>query len=113
MITSSTGFSVAISAHILLADRTLAAEHPRVFRRRFRWFGSAALVAGTIHTFIFHPVSELTLAVATAFVGGGLLISVFREELPDPRGSSLIWFGLGLSSMTMLLLLATAQHTHS
>ena len=106
-------FTVAISAHILLADRTLAADHPKAFRRRFRWFGSAALVIGTIHAVIFHPVSELTLAVATAFVGGGLLISVFREELPDARRSSLIWFGLGLSTMTMFLLLATASHAHA
>ena len=67
----------------------------------------------TTHAVIFHPVSELTLAVATAFVGGGLLISVFREELPDASRSSLIWFNLGLSTMTMFLLLATAQHAHS
>ena len=104
---------MAISAHILLADRTLAADHPTAFRRRFRWFGSAALVVGTIHAVILHPVSDLTLAVATAFVGGGLLISVFREELPDARRSSLIWFGLGLSSMTMFLLFATASHAHA
>ena len=106
-------FTVAISAHILLADRTLAADHPRAFRQRFRWLGSAALILGTIHAVVLHPVSELTLAVATAFVGGGLLISVFREELPDARRSSLIWFGLGLFIMTTFLLLATAQHAHS
>ena len=105
-------FTVAISAHVLLADRTLAADHPGAFRHRFRWLGSAALVVGTIHAVVLHPVSDLTLAVATAFVGGGLLISVFREELPDPRRSSLIWFGVGLFSMTMFLLFATARHAH-
>ena len=102
-------FTVAISAHVLLADRTLAKEHPNAFRRRFRWIGAAALVAGSLHTTALHPVSDLTLAIATAFVGGGLLISVFREELPDADRSRLGWFSLGLVGMTTLLLIATAH----
>ena len=102
-------FTVAISAHVLLADRTLAKEHPKAFRRRFRWIGAAALVAGSLHAAALHPVSDLTLAIATAFVGGGLLISVFREELPDADRSRLGWFSLGLVGMTTLLLIATAH----
>ncbi|MAR06989.1 MAG: hypothetical protein CL862_07810 [Cyanobium sp. NAT70] len=106
-------FTVAISAHVLLADRTLAQDHPLAFRRRFRWTGSSALILGSIHAAALHPVSDLTLAVATAFVGGGLLISVFREEIPDVKRSRLSWFSLGLFAMTALLLLATARHGHA
>ena len=47
-----------------------------------------------------------------AFVGGGLLVSVFREELPDAKRSKLSWFSLGLLAMTALLLAATATHRH-
>ena len=68
-------------------------------------------VIGSLHAAVAHPISDLALAVATAFVGGGLLISVFREELPDAGRSRLGWFALGLLSMTGLLLLATAQHS--
>ena len=102
-------FTVAIAAHVLLADRTLAKDHPLVFRRRFRWVGTAAVVIGGIHAAAFHPISDLTLAVATAFVGGSLLLSVFREELPDAKHSRLGWFILGLSAMSALLLIATAN----
>ena len=102
-------FTIAISAHVLLADRTMAQEHPMAFRRRLRWIGTAALVVGSLHAAALHPVSDLTLAVATAFVGGGLLMGVFREELPTAKRSHLGWFGLGLVGMTTLLLLATAQ----
>lgn len=105
-------FTVAISAHVLLADRTMAQDHPRAFRRRFRWTGSAALAAGSMQAALLHPVSDLTLAVATAFVGGGMLMSVFREELPDANGSRLGWFSVGLLSMTTLLLFATARFGH-
>jgi hypothetical protein len=61
---------------------------------------------------LLHPVSDLTLAVATAFVGGGMLMSVFREELPDANGSRLGWFSFGLLSMTTLLPFATARFGH-
>ena len=66
-------------------------------------------MAGSLHAAALHPVSDLTLAIATAFVGGGLLISVFREELPDAGRSRLGWFSLGLVGMTALLLIATAH----
>lgn len=102
-------FTVAISAHVLLADRTMAKDHPLVFRRRFRWVGSSALIIGMVHAAALHPVSDLNLAIATAFLGGGLLISVFRQELPDASRSRLGWFSLGLIGMTTLLLLATAH----
>lgn len=102
-------FTVAISAHILLADRTMASEHPQAFRRRFRWIGSGTLLLGTVHAAVLHPVSDLTLAIATAFVGGSLLISVFREELPAPNVARLSWLLAGVLSMGALLLLATAQ----
>ena len=100
-------FTLAISVHVLLADRTLASDHPLAFRRRFRWIGTAALFLGTIQAAVLHPISDLHLAVATAFVGGGLLISVFREELPDAKHSSLSWFSMGLLTMMALLLIAT------
>ena len=106
-------YTVAISAHVLLADRVLDQNHKQAFRHRFRWLGSSALVLGTIHAAIFHPISDLTLAVATAFIGGGLLISVFREELPNPNQSRLSWFFLGLITMITLLLLATVWHAHA
>jgi hypothetical protein len=106
-------YTVAISAHVLLADRVLDQNHRQAFRHRFRWLGSFALILGTIHAAVFHPISDLTLAVTTAFIGGGLLISVFREELPNPNQSRLCWFFFGLITMITLLLLATAKHAHS
>jgi len=102
-------FTVAIAAHVLLADRTLAKDHPLVFRRRFRWVGTVAVIIGGFHAAAFHPISDLTLAVATAFVGGSLLLSVFQEELPDAKHSRLGWFSLGLCVMSALLLITTAH----
>ena len=105
-------FTIAISAHVLLADRTMAARHPAIFRTRTRWFGTAALVLGLLHAAVFHPVADLHLAIATAFLGGGLLMAVFREELPAVNRTRLGWFVAGSVSMTSLLLFAVTHATH-
>ncbi len=105
-------FTVAIAAHVLVADRTMARNHPRVYRRRFRWIGTAAVALGFAHAALFHPISDLALAIATAFLGGGLLISVFREEIPSPSSTRLWWFLSGLGMMTLLLLRALSLYHH-
>ena len=105
-------FTIAISAHVLLADRTMAARHPTIFRTRTRWFGTAALVLGLMHAALLHPVADFHLAIATAFLGGGLLMALFREELPTVNRTRLGWFVAGTVSMTSLLLLALTHSTH-
>ena len=105
-------FTIAISAHVLLADRTMAARHPTIFRTRTRWLGTAALVLGLLHAALLHPVADLHLAIATAFLGGGLLMAVFREELPAVNRTRLGWLVAGTISMTSLLLLALTHSTH-
>ena len=88
-------FTIAISAHVLLADRTMAARHPAIFRTRLRWVGTAALVLGLLHAALFHPLDDLHLAIATAYLGGGLLMAVFREEIPAVNRTRLGWFVTG------------------
>lgn len=105
-------FTVAISAHVLVADRTMARHHPRVYRRRFRWLGTTAVAVGYAHAALLHPISDFTLAIATAFLGGGLLISVFHEEIPSPSSTRLWWFLIGLGMMTILLLMALSLYHH-
>lgn len=116
LITTGIGFgvlfTVAISAHVLLMDRYAAEHHPQRFRRRNRWIGSAALVLGLLHALVLHPVDALTLAMATAFLGGGLLMAVFRDELPDPNQARLPWLLGGCGGMGLLLLLQLLGHGH-
>ena len=105
-------FTIAISAHVLLADRTMDARHPAIYRTRMRWVGTAALVLGLLHAALLHPVDDLHLAIATAFLGGGLLMAVFREELPAIDRARLGWLVAGTASMTSLLLLTLTHATH-
>ena len=105
-------FTVAISTHVLLMDRHAAMHHPPRFRRRASLLGSAVLVLGLLHASVFGVVNEFTLATASAFLGGGLLMGVFREELPDPRQARLSWLLAGCGGMGALLLLQLLLNGH-
>ena len=116
LLTTGIGYgvlcTVALSAHVLLMDRYAALHHPQRFRSFNRWLGSAALLLGLLHALVFHPVDALTLAMATAFLGGGLLMGVFREELPDANQARLPWLLAGCGGMGLLLLLQLLRHGH-
>lgn len=116
LITTGVGFgvlfTVALSAHVLLADRYAAVHHPKRFRRLSRWIGSAALLMGLLHAYVLHPVDEITLATATAFLGGGLLMAVFRDELPEADQTRLPWLLAGSGVMGLLLILQLLGHGH-
>jgi hypothetical protein len=97
-------FTLAIGAHVLLVDRTLARAHPDLFRHEDRWIGIAGVVIGFGLAAVFPPVNELTLATTTALLGGGLLMTTFREELPVASKARLLWLLAGVIGMSALLL---------
>lgn len=48
------------------------------------------------------------MTLATAFLGGSILLNVFKEELPAARRSSFPWFLAGLLLYGALLAVTTA-----
>ncbi len=106
----STGWDYAVLltsvvfAHTLLADRALARAHPHQFNYETRWVGIVAIVLGLAAAYFLPPASDVALAIATAFLGGSLLMTTFREELPAASRARLPWFLLGTAVMTGLLI---------
>lgn len=115
----STGWDYAvlltsvIFAHTLLADRALARAHPHRFNYETRWVGIVAIVLGLAAAYFLPPASDVALAFATAFLGGSLLMTTFREELPAASRARLPWFLMGTGVMTGLLLLVLAISSRS
>ena len=103
-------FTVAIGSHVFLSDRFSVIHHPNRFRQRNRWIGSSALVLGLLNAYLLHPISVLMLAFASAFLGGGLLMSVFREEFPTANSTRLLWFLAGSGGMAILLIVPMLRH---
>jgi hypothetical protein len=69
---------------------------------------AGALLAGWLAAAVVAPTSALLVALLTAFLGGSILLNVFKEELPSGPRSSFPWFLGGLALYSGLLVLTTS-----
>jgi hypothetical protein len=104
-------FAVVMSLHFILTDRGLARAHPNHFQREDRWVLSVALALGLLLSFIAPPPNELWVAIPTAFLGGAVLLGVFREELPTVNVARLGWFTFAVALFSTLLIWASYTTT--
>ena len=101
-------FTVAMGLHFVLTDRGLEEHYPRRFSRFGRPVLATALLVGWLLSAVAAPTSTLVVSVLTAFLGGSILLNVFKEELPSDRRSSFPWFLTGLVLYAGLLAAVTA-----
>lgn len=87
-------YIVAIALHLLVVDFGLEADHRSLFRTRARWILALAVVAGWLAG-IWLPLEEAAVAVLIAFVGGGVILTVLKEEVPSEQQSRFWAFALG------------------
>jgi len=96
-------FAVAMALHFLVTDFGLVEDHKARYRRTGRWVLSAAVFAG----FAIGAATEIpraALAVLVAFLAGGVILNVLKEEVPNERRSRFWAFALGMSGYAVLLL---------
>ena len=97
-------FFIAMGVHFMTNDKGLRATHPEEYDRYGRWLLAAAILIGWAIG-AFADVHEWIISVLTAFLAGGVILNVLKEELPEERESSLLAFCTGLTSYSILLLL--------
>ena len=102
-------FTVAMGLHFVLTDRGLE-EH---YGGRFdRWpprvMLALALILGWLLAALFVPTSGVFVSLLTALLAGGILLNVFKEEIPSTRRSHFGWFVAGLAGYALLLGIVTA-----
>jgi len=105
-------FTIVLGGHLMLEEQALARAHPTQFAHETRWVGMAAVGVGFLAAYLLPPANEYILAIGTAFLGGVLLMTTFREELPTASRARIPWFLVGLLTMTVLLLIALAMGQH-
>ncbi|GAA4359209.1 hypothetical protein GCM10023185_25630 [Hymenobacter saemangeumensis] len=96
-------FALAMALHFVVNDFGLQQHHAQAYRRRGRWVLVAALVLGWA-TGLVVELPEAAIALLTAFIGGGVVLNVLKEELPKERESRYWAFLLGASAYAVLLL---------
>lgn len=98
-------FFAAMALHFLVNDHGLREHHEDRYDRIGRWIlAGAVLIGWTLGALT--AVSEAALVTLTAFLGGGVILNVLKEELPEERESRFWAFALGSATYALLLLAA-------
>lgn len=96
-------YSVAMALHFLVNDFALWEHHKDRYRSAGRWLISAGVLAGwTVGALT--DVHPMVVAVLLAFLSGGIVLNVLKEEIPGERQSRFWAFTLGLAGYAALLL---------
>jgi hypothetical protein len=97
-------FSVALGLHLVVNDYALHEHHRRRYRNMGRWVLSAAVLGGAVIG-VTGMVPQVPVSVLVAFLAGGVVLNVLKEELPAERESSFGAFALGAAAYAALLTL--------
>jgi len=102
--TSMVMFFIAMGTHFLVNDHGLRADHHERYDRLGRWLLAGAVLVGfAIGSFI--EFSRVGYELLFAFLAGGVVLNVLKEELPEERQSRYGAFASAVVAYTALLLL--------
>jgi hypothetical protein len=96
-------FSGAMALHFVVNDSGLRQHHKHIYDRIGRFLLAAAIIVG----WVLGSTTEIGLAaiaVLFAFLAGGVILNVLKEELPEERASRFWAFALGAGIYTAILL---------
>lgn len=100
-------YLVAIGLHLLTNDFALRDHHAHAYDHGARWLLASAVLAGWCLGLVIE-VPEHVLAVPFAFLAGGIILNVLKEELPQERQSRFSAFAAGTTIYAALLLAVSA-----
>ncbi|MFC4174970.1 hypothetical protein ACFOYU_23415 [Microvirga sp. GCM10011540] len=96
-------FGIALGLHFVVNDQGLRESHGAVYDRQGRWILAVAPLVGWL-TGVTTTIPDLGIAALFAFLAGGIVLNVLKEELPEERESRFSAFALGAGAYTALLL---------
>lgn len=96
-------FAVAMALHFVVTDYGLDEDHKAPYRRIGRWVLVGAVALGWTLGLVTE-VPEAAVAALTAFLGGGVVFNVIKEEIPSERQSRFWAFAAGAAGYSALLL---------
>lgn len=97
-------YFLALGIHFVTVDQGLRHHHQALYDQRGRILLSLAVLVGWgVGTYA--EVDDLGLSIVVAFLAGGVILNVMKEELPEERESSFGAFMIGLLGYAFLLLI--------
>jgi hypothetical protein len=98
-------FSVAMGFHFLVNDYGLSQHHKHIYKNTGRWILSFSILLGWGIGIITQIPKGVTFAII-AFLAGGIILNVLKEELPEERKSNYWAFLSGALIFTFVLYLS-------
>jgi hypothetical protein len=98
-------YAIAMAMHFVVNDQGLREQHGDTYHRYGRWLLAAAPPLGYLIG-LSTEISPLVLSGMFAFLAGGVILNVLKEELPEERESR-FWAFAGGAALYASLLLAT------
>ena len=98
-------FAIAMALHFLVTDYGLREDFRRGWMRTGRWVLSGAVVVGWLLGALL-TLPEIAILGAIALLGGGVILNVLKEELPEERQSRFGALVAGAGAYTALLAFA-------
>ncbi|MGK7391610.1 MAG: hypothetical protein ACNS60_14750 [Candidatus Cyclobacteriaceae bacterium M2_1C_046] len=99
-------FFLAMGLHFFVDDHGLYHHHRTRYLHYGRWIIAGAVFLGGL-TAIFTDLSEVIVDIALAFLAGGVIMNVLKEELPEERKSRYWAFILGVIGYSILIIVLT------
>jgi zinc transporter ZupT len=98
-------FGLAMLLHLLVNGYALYENHKGTYQRTGRWVLAGAVLLGW-GLGVVEDLPKLVTAALTAFLAGGVLMNVFKEELPEAHESRFrpFLFGAAVYGTVLLLL---------
>ena len=90
--------------HFTVNDHALRSHHKALYDRFGRWLLALAVIGGYLIGTTY-MLNEASIAILWAFVAGGLILNVIKDELPQHRETSLAAFLTGMSGYAALLVI--------
>ena len=96
-------YAVAMATHFVVADQGLREQFYPAYDAVGRWVLAAAPLAGWL-VGVSVDIAPVMVSALFAFLAGGIILSVLKEELPERRQSHFLSFALGTGLYAALLL---------
>lgn len=96
-------FALAMAVHFAVNDHGLRQHHGALYEHIGRWLVSAGVLLGW-GVGALEMVPELAVGATVAFLSGGIVMNVLKEELPEDREARLAPFLAGVLVYGALLL---------
>lgn len=97
-------YGTALGLHFFVVDQGLRVHYKGKYDKYGRWVLSLGSITGFLLGYAFE-INQVFMSALFAFLAGGIILNILKEELPEQRKSSFTAFASGVVGYSILLLL--------